>query len=169
MSKWQSQPLRKFYGILVMTLQYFIPLLVMLVSYTSMFFTIMRRKSANNQNEERDNRIKKNIIKTLALVSLAFIICVSPNQIFYFLSNIGVDVGSYSSTELDITVYMMFSNCMVNPICYALQYEQFREQAKVLFCRKGIVNKDECKRKDNNACSSKISSDSSVTITALST
>ncbi len=152
MSYWERPWLRKFYGIFTITLLYFIPLTVMAIAYSGMFLVITRRKSdptSRNQPDDRDTRVKKNIIKTLAIVSLAFIVCLSPNQIYYFLSNIGVDVASYTTMALDITVYMMFSNCVVNPFVYVLQYREFREHGKTLFCKKMLRKKS--KRSENNA------------------
>ena len=51
-------------------------------------------------------RAKKNVLKTLAVVSLCFAVCLGPNQIYYFLFNVGIPL-SFSSPFFDFSVYMM--------------------------------------------------------------
>ena len=82
--------------------------------------------------EARMMRARQNVIKTLIIVGACFIICWGPNQILYFLSNIGVRVD-FTSIYYHWTVMMTSVNCCINPIIYTFKYEQFRKCLRKLF------------------------------------
>ena len=96
-------------------------------------------KSADDRvNKTRENRIskaKRNVIKTLALVSACFVFCWSWNQIFFTMYNSGYAVD-FNSRFYHFTVIMVFCNCCLNPIIYAIKYEQFQRGLRKIVCRK---------------------------------
>ena len=144
MSKWGSDDLAKFYSILTAVLQYFIPLTVIAVTYIGMLIVIKGKarvgiidsdgKVENPTTSAKDAKIRKNILKTLALVSICYIICLGPNQMYFFLLNF-YDWSYGTTIFYDFSVYMVFINCVVNPFCYGAQYKEFRGQARKLFCK----------------------------------
>ena len=77
-------------------------------------------------------RARRNTFKTLLLVYVAFLICWTPNQIIFFLWNLGLPVDN-SSTVYRMTVIMASSNSAVNFIIYGLKYRQFRQGVRRLF------------------------------------
>lgn len=86
-------------------------------------------------------RAKRNVIKTLVIVSTAFIFCTSWNQWFFFLFNLGVfDFTALSSNFYHFSVVAMFVNCCVNPVIYAAQYEEFQKGLRSVFFKKSSVN-----------------------------
>ena len=88
----------------------------------------------SNQKSQIDTKIKKNILKTLIVVSLAFTICLGPNQFFFLLRNLGVPLAFLTPFH-HFSVYMTFLNCVINPFIYAAQYSDFRKQVGRLMRR----------------------------------
>ncbi|XP_038046735.1 beta-1 adrenergic receptor-like [Patiria miniata] len=81
-------------------------------------------------------RARRNTFKTLLIVCAAFIICWTPNQIFFFLSNLGLKVD-FSSPIFYITIGMVALNSCLNPFIYAIKYKQFQKGLKVVFGKRG--------------------------------
>jgi len=83
-------------------------------------------------------RAKKNVIKTMLLVSIGFIICTSWNQVFFFLYNLGFfDVTAFNGNFYHFSVVAMFANCCVNPFIYAVKFRDFQKGLKKLFIKRG--------------------------------
>ncbi|XP_022093722.1 beta-3 adrenergic receptor-like [Acanthaster planci] len=80
-------------------------------------------------------RARRNTFKTLLLVSVAFTVCWTPNEVIFFLFNLGVDVD-FTSVVYIVSVAMVASNGCVNPFIYAIKYKQFRKALKALTCAK---------------------------------
>ena len=81
-------------------------------------------------------RARKNVIKTLVIVSSAFILCTSANQWFFFLYNLGLfSPAVISSNFSHLTVIAMFANCCVNPFIYAAQYDEFQKAMRAIWLR----------------------------------
>ena len=90
--------------------------------------------TAANYKIRTEMKIRNNILKTLAVVSLAFAICLGPNQFFFFVRNLGVPLAFHTPFH-HFSVYMTFLNCVINPFIYAAQYVEFRKQAARLVRR----------------------------------
>ncbi len=140
-----SPQIQRFVGILAAMLEYFIPLLIITFAYTRMAIVLRRgvnTRSGNNViSDTREQRMLKastKVVKTLLAISLSFIVCWSPNQIFYTMYNCGVKVD-FKSTFYHFSVVLAFLNCCVNPLIYSLRYEEFqRELGRQLRCRKSL-------------------------------
>ena len=87
-----------------------------------------------NYNVQTEIKIRNNILKTLVVVSLAFAICLGPNQFFFFVKNLGVPLTFHTPFH-HFSVYMTFLSCVINPFIYAAQYAEFRKQAARLMRR----------------------------------
>ena len=88
------------------------------------------------------DRARKNIIKSLLIVTITFAICWTPNQIIYLVSNLGGYVD-FSGVLYDISVVMAFCNMCCNPFIYTFQYRKFQKGVMKLFSRGvsfGLVN-----------------------------
>ena len=154
-SVWPNQTWQKTTGIIVVLVQYFIPLTLIVYAYGRIAYTLKKAGQRHHKNEaggkgnvsaasanreDRLNRARKNVIKTLALVSVAFVICWSCNQIFFTAFNLGFEVD-FNSTFYHFTAVAVLCNCCLNPIIYSLKYNQFQEALKRVVCRAGT--KDE--------------------------
>jgi ABC-type uncharacterized transport system permease subunit len=68
----------------------------------------------------------RNIIKTVTIVVVLFLVCCTPIQLIFILAWAGVYELDYSSWIYLFTVQLQFSYCLINPIIYAVKYREFR-------------------------------------------
>ena len=113
------------------------PIIIMIFCYTRMVITIRTKVNPESQSlsvaekarEERRARARRNLIKTLVTVCIAFFLCWILNQTYFFLYNVGVKI-SFTSSFYYLTVYLAFVNCVINPIIYTAQYREFQNAVK---------------------------------------
>jgi len=75
-------------------------------------------------------RAKRNVIKTLALVSCGFIICWSGTEVSVYLNDLGLIQLDWSGAFYNFTTVMVFISCCINPVVYCIQYKQFQKGVK---------------------------------------
>ena len=85
-------------------------------------------------------RARANVIKTLATVSLFFILCWSWNQTYYLMFYLGYQHVDFTSAFYNFTVIMVFLNCCVNPIIYSVRYDQVRGISLTIFSAERKLN-----------------------------
>ena len=97
---------------------------------------------APSQNKTRvqakpDNftKAKKNIIKTLIIVAVCFVLCWTWNEVFIFLYFVGYPTD-FGGGFYHFTVVAVFSNSCINPFVYCAQYDDFRTAFKQLFLKR---------------------------------
>ena len=133
-----SLQIQMFMGILVVTLQYFIPLFIIIFAYTSIALVLRRGlkisggNDAHGTSQTREQLMleaSKKVFKILLTVSVPFVVCWSPNQILYIMYNFGVPVD-FESTLFHFSIVLAFLNCCINPIIYCLRYEEFQQELR---------------------------------------
>ena len=77
---------------------------------------------------------QKNVIKTMLTISIVFVLCWTPNTVYFILYSARSDIP-LSGPIYAFTVYCVFGNAIINPFIYRLQYAPFQHQVKKLFCR----------------------------------
>ena len=86
---------------------------------------------SNASSNSRKKRATRNILKTLAIVTVAFVICWMPNKCYGFLYLLGV------RTSIDltygITLVLAMCNCCVNPLIYIVHFKEFRTGMAIIF------------------------------------
>ena len=156
---WPNDAVKTAFGIGLMFIQFFIPVLVLVVCYGQIILVLTRRintdlvkNNSDNANETTDNAgtnskavdrgkekfqlARKNTIKTLLIVGLCFIICWSQNQIMYFMYNCGYNIN-FNTIYFEFTILMVFLNCTVNPFIYLIKYRDYQDTLKHFFhCNK---------------------------------
>ena len=142
---WPSDDWKTAFGILIICIEFFIPVFVFLFCYGRIIWALTRRINTDVMRKNRGMSTtadlatdkfllaRRNTIKTLLIVALCFIICWSQNEIRYFLYNCGYDMD-FNSTYHQFTVLMVFFNCTLNPFVYFLKYRDYQEALKK-FCR----------------------------------
>ena len=141
-SIWPNAQFQRIFGIVVVFVQYIIPLFVLVFAYGSIIYVLHRKAGdgvghtashgANNR-ELLMIKARTNVIKTLVIVAVCFIVCWGPNQLLFLIYNTGVDVD-YNSWYYHWTVMMTFLNCCVNPIIYTFKYEEFKHCLWHMLC-----------------------------------
>ena len=92
--------------------------------------------SAVNQQGARHRHTKKaekNVIKTLAIITVCFFICWIPNKIHTSLILAGVT--NYIGDIFQVTTIFVFGNCCINPLIYIAKYDAFKTGLRALFRR----------------------------------
>lgn len=134
-SKFDSKLAKSLVGIMNISIFFFFPLIILSFSYGKMLF-IFKRKVSPDEGKIKDmeikyNRIRKNTLKTFALVSIAFVLCYVWSQCFFLLQNLGFDF-SFDLPFYQFSVIASFLNCCVNPFIYLIKYEQFKKAIRKL-------------------------------------
>ncbi|XP_070537545.1 kappa-type opioid receptor-like [Ptychodera flava] len=128
-------------GTAVFLINYLIPVFSMSYAYVRMgkeLKDLPAQPSSLGQDTSMV-RARRNIYKTLCLVFAAFVVCWTPNQVLFLLYNISAALF-YDERLMNFTVILLYCNCTVNPVIYALKYRQFRVGLKMTFCGGNEVN-----------------------------
>jgi hypothetical protein len=82
---------------------------------------------------------KRNVLKTMITVSGCFVLCFSCNEFMYLLYYLGVQID-FSGPLYHCSVVAVFFNCCLNPLIYAVRYNEFKKGLKLFFNRSGWPN-----------------------------
>ena len=137
---WPSLLFSSIFGVYMITMQFFIPCVILIYCYGRIVWILTRRIDTNLQgNDTHTGKFllaRKNTIKTFLLVGLCFVICWSNNSFYYLLFNLGYK-ADWNSTYFHFTVLMIFLNCTVNPFIYLIKYQDYQAALRKLFgCEK---------------------------------
>ena len=95
-------------------------------------------------------RAKKNVIITLCIVAVAFIICWTPASITYSLYNFGYPYDLTSDMH-SVFLTLVLCNLSVNPVVYGFKYHEFRRQIKQMVCPSARVGNDSSDTSESTA------------------
>ncbi|ELU16068.1 hypothetical protein CAPTEDRAFT_199860, partial [Capitella teleta] len=140
---YRSYEEQEVFGYVYVAATFFVPMVLFGVAYGHMMAVLGRRVRQVNQKDSKDNNMSRaqvNLTKTMVLVTLAFAICWTPNQIMYMLFNAGV-LSPWGGPVYIATLFMAFLNCCINPFIYALKYESFRAVISKPICKKKPIAK----------------------------
>ena len=127
------------FGWSVFLLQFFLPIVVMVYCYSRITHCLKNLAKATcssiTQNETKASKATANIVKTLVIVSLCFIVCWIWNAILFLLASMGwpVDFGGWF---YHFTVTAVNVNCIANPFIYTFQYREFKQAVSIMMCNK---------------------------------
>ena len=145
-------------------LYFFFPFTFIMILYISIFIRLRKMAQggplgkSNNKQSETMGRAKDNVFKTLLFLSACFFLCYVWNISFYLLFSVGVPLST-TTPFYNFSVFMVNVNCCVNPFCYAVQYREFQEQVKHLFCKSRLPRDTS----SGNTCSTSVSQDTQDT------
>ena len=97
--------------------------------------------SATDVRNKNYEMARRNIIKTLTLVAVCFIICWTGNQIWVLAFNFEVELD-WDSIGYQFFILMICVNCVINPFIYLVQYKEYQKALKSLLC--GKKKRDSC-------------------------
>ncbi|XP_063963676.1 somatostatin receptor type 2-like [Lytechinus pictus] len=108
--------------------------------------TASRRENKDGSDVQKSSSVKlpsqprrrfaimasRSVLKTMVIVSLAYLICWGPNEVLYLVFNLGVPVD-FTSVYYYTTVLFVLCNMCLNPIIYAFHYGELR-RGVILAC-----------------------------------
>jgi len=130
----------------IVVMFFIIPLIVFVYSYGRIIIVLRRQmrvmaahnvegSSQMNASQAQSKRLKWNVIKTMIIVSVVFIVCYCPNNVLFFIlvrapPTSTLVVGYYP------TVFLMYLNVCMNPFIYATKHDGVKQQlARLIVCR----------------------------------
>ncbi|XP_070491158.1 RYamide receptor isoform X2 [Chironomus tepperi] len=129
MELWAEKEHKDYYSLVLMSLQFIIPLAVLIFTYTRIAVVVWGKKppgEAENLRDLRMARSKRKMIKMMLAVVFVFIFCWLPFNLFMLL-------GPDESTESPLLPYLWFafhwlamSHSCYNPIIYGLMNSRFK-------------------------------------------
>ncbi|XP_033639980.1 allatostatin-A receptor-like [Asterias rubens] len=138
-----------FLGIGVALVEYFIPIIVMIVTNTVTIRALraqarnLQLHGSNHNAKERGPaqsvlRTRRKIIHVVLIVIISFIVCWTPNQISLLLINLDIlSVQTYFFSDThQAFIILAFTNSCANPIIYTFKNKNFRDSMVQLFVRK---------------------------------
>ena len=144
---WPNRFWNSFTSVITCTLYLFLPLTVILCLYVSIFLKLRNRASQGSLSEGNQkqadimNEAKINVLKTSIILITCLFFCWIWNISWYLLFSVGVPFSTMTPFY-NFSVFMMNLNCCINPFCYAVQYREFQQQVRNIFCK--------CKRQTLN-------------------
>ena len=146
--QWWSDKIGFVIGVVVPINHYVLPLLIMVFVYIRIFKKLRsggpatRSKDGKGNKETLTSRASRNVIKTMFVVSLTYLICWGPNEVLFFYNNMGGYVD-WNGVLYYYTVVSALCNMCVNPFIYTFHYQDFRTKLGnvrlVLFCRNAYL------------------------------
>ena len=129
-SIWPSDTAAIIAGAIGVCVSFLMPFVIMVFLYVLMIKVIKSKNIVNvtsnqtqqNSQQNKTNTKTRNILKTLALITLVFIICYIPNNVLYLIFLTGKD-DVLAGHFYTFTIYLLFLNCCINPIIYSAQYK----------------------------------------------
>ncbi|XP_022778805.1 neuropeptide FF receptor 1-like, partial [Stylophora pistillata] len=132
---WLKNYFRQAYTAVLFALQYGIPLFVIVIAYHRIVIFLIRSRlpmltTINSRGEVIRHKTRSEnvqIIRTLAVIVILFMVCMLPNQIAWLL----IDFGGDSYQELSDAFWtcaeaLLFLHSCINPIVYGSLTRQFR-------------------------------------------
>ena len=140
MIKTSDPSLRRAGGVALFVMQYVIPITLFITCYSRIFIRLRTQVHPEAPNLSHDATVKKararrNVLKTLLLVVIGYILCNTWNQLTFLAFNFGAPLD-FSSNYYNFTVMAMFANCCINPFFYALQYRPYQNELRKVFCKR---------------------------------
>ncbi|XP_072035826.1 adenosine receptor A3-like [Amphiura filiformis] len=125
-------------GVLVFLWDFFIPLCIMAFSFIRIILRFHNKtitESTTDTEMQRKIMKRRYVTKTLFTVFVLFVVCWTPEQITFLHFNLGGKL-EFGGTWHTIALILATSNTAVNPIVYALRFEQYKEGLKSLCSKK---------------------------------
>ncbi|XP_072163966.1 allatostatin-A receptor-like [Diadema setosum] len=133
--QWPSDKVRQGIGIFLYVLNFLVPTFIIALLYSLMAVKLKHGpKAQSNQDSYRD-RARRNIIKTLLIVCICYVVCWAPLDNVHFYDAIG-GTFNFSGEFYKFAIIMAFANMWINPVIYSLRYQRFQAAVVKLFCKR---------------------------------
>lgn len=130
--RWDEPRFKYFYSMLLMALQYLVPLLVLMFTYTRIALVVWGKRTPGEAHNIRDQRMavaKRKMIKMMVTVVLVFTICWLPLNTLLVTWDNDQSVGTWSLIPYVYLAchWLAMSHCCANPLIYCWMNSRFRQ------------------------------------------
>ncbi|XP_069124496.1 RYamide receptor-like [Argopecten irradians] len=182
---WPDDFVRSVYGVFIMVLQYFMPLIVIAVTYIHIGVLIWIKRTPGEAITARDERqasSKKKTIKMIVVVVVAYLLSWLPLHVITIVGDLDQSIfdAGYVHMMWLSAHWLAFSNSGVNPVIYFWMNSKFRHSLVVCINSKCCFHGKDMKSLDyknsfamasyrkSNGCSRRnsIGNDTTMTVTS---
>lgn len=138
MEVWPKNYLRNAYTICLLAATYLIPLITLTVTYSLIAVALSKRQRPGESADEKDEKLKRRIIKMSVVIVSAFLFCWAPLYTLLAISHLSPDKlgGTVSFENFFIPAHWLaMAHSSVNPVVYCFLCQGFRKDLKKLFRR----------------------------------
>ena len=127
---------------------FLVPVLILIFVYGRIAWVLARKadnRAITNKEKPVDSATdirnrnyemaRRNILKTLTLVAVCFVICWAGNQVWLLIFHFDGELN-WDSVGYQFLVLMICVNCVINPFIYLIQYNDYQKALKTLLCGK---------------------------------
>ncbi|XP_031829058.1 RYamide receptor isoform X2 [Nomia melanderi] len=158
---WPSAENRYYYSIALLILQYVIPIMVLMFTYTSIAVVVWGKRppgEAENVRDQRMARSKRKMVKMMVTVVIVFTICWLPFNILNLIMDNNASLVKWSGLPFLWMAlhWLAMSHSCYNPVIYCWMNARFRSSFTVAITRlPGIhrIVRHETQRNDTNNAS----------------
>ncbi|GFO32110.1 cardioexcitatory receptor [Plakobranchus ocellatus] len=158
----ENEQHRYIYSVVIMMLQYFVPLAVITVTNSHIGYIVWIKKTPGEAEADRDRRMaasKRRLVKMIIIVVVIYAVCWLPLHVITVVGDHNPEI--YNLPHIDVVWlcahWLAMSHSCYNPIVYFSLNTTFRRNLKrmMLICRTSIRRyyrnrKRRCRRGDNN-------------------
>ncbi|ELU06679.1 hypothetical protein CAPTEDRAFT_74551, partial [Capitella teleta] len=124
-------------GYICIIFEYVLPLAVFIFGYGKIAW-ILHSKPANLKSTGETRSKSIHVIKVLLILTTCFLVCWTPNAVYYFLQLTG-HVPNLRSPVYKFSVLAVNFNCCCNPFVYLIKYKDFQRAVRKTFCRSRVA------------------------------
>ncbi|XP_014599240.1 PREDICTED: neuropeptide Y receptor isoform X1 [Polistes canadensis] len=128
---WTSERNRYYYTISLLVVQYLVPLMVLLFTYTSIAIIVWGKRppgEAENTRDQRMARSKRKMVKMMITVVLVFTMCWLPFNVFHIALDFDKSLYNWSGLPFVWAAlhWLSMSHSCYNPVIYCWMNVRFR-------------------------------------------
>ena len=122
--QWPTPTIALVTGLCNFFVQYLGPLIIISTTYCHMIIKLRMRISPDEAGSGM-SRARKNVIRTMVIVNIGLVLCLSLNKIYFLMFNFGYNL-TLKSELYHASILLAFVNCTINPFIYLVNYQAYQ-------------------------------------------